>query len=69
MAKFKGVRPGDVIRVQTKAENGFALVTRVDDDGVAWQPVPNSFQRRERRPKLRATEIREVYRHLKSASS
>jgi hypothetical protein len=66
VAKFKGVRPGDVIRVQTKAESGFALVTKVDDDGVSYRPVPNSFQRREQRPKLRATEIREVYKHLKS---
>lgn len=65
MAKFKGAKPGDVIKIETKSESGYVLIVGVHDDGLAYIPVPQNFQRRENRPPVKAHEIKEVFRKLK----
>jgi hypothetical protein len=64
VAKFKGVKAGDLINVETRSESGVAEVIDVTDDGVVWRPVVNHFQKRLVRPKLKAHEIVKVYRKL-----
>lgn len=63
--KFKGVKKGDIIEVETKAESGHAIVTGIGPDGVNYEPVANSFQNRSYREPVGARQIKGVYRKLK----
>lgn len=65
MPPFKGVKPGDVIEIETKNEKGFALAESVTDQGVSYVPIGGDWQRkRVYRDPATAHQIKVVYRRL-----
>lgn len=62
--RFKGVKPGDVIKVQTKAEQGFAIAEAITDRGVEYAPIGGAWQRRAHRDPATARQIKTVFRRL-----
>lgn len=65
MSPFKGVRPGDVIYVVTKAENGYAIAKKVTDQGVEIEPIGGAWQKsRVARPPVKAHEIKHRWKKV-----
>lgn len=65
MSPFKGVKPGDIIEVDTRNEQGHALVEAVTDRGVSYVPIGGSWQRnRIYREPATARQITGVWRKL-----
>lgn len=65
MAAFKGVKPGDVMYVETRAERGYALAEAITPTGVAYVPIGGDWNRsRVHREPATARQIITVFRKL-----
>lgn len=70
MSRFKGVKPGDYIEVETASESGVALVEAITEKGVVYTPVTSAWQKgRLHRDPATARQIKGVYRKLRSVSA
>lgn len=64
--RFKGTKPGDVIFIETRTEEGYALAVNIAPDGVIYEPIGGAWNRtRFNRPPATAYEIKKVFRQLK----
>lgn len=69
MSRFKGAKEGDIIKVETKAESGYAIAKAVTDRGVEYEPIGGDWQRqRIHREPATARQIKGVYRRLRGVS-
>lgn len=66
MARFKGTKPGDVVFIETRSEEGYALAVAIAPDGVIYEPIGGAWNKtRFNRAPARAHEIKKVFRQLK----
>lgn len=66
-AKFKGVKPGDVIEIETRTESGYAIVGEIDEKrGPIYEPITGGNWNRTRihRDPATARQIVTVFRRL-----
>lgn len=65
MAAFKGVKPGDLMYIETRTERGYALAERVAPNGVDYVPIGGEWNRsRINREPATARQIKTVFRKL-----
>lgn len=66
MARFKGVKPGDIVFIETRAEEGYALASSIAPGGVIYEPIGGAWNRsRVHREPATAHQIKKVFRQLK----
>lgn len=66
MSAFKGAKPGDVVYIELRAEQGFALVEAIVEQGVVYVPIGGDWQRsRLHRDPATARQIKTVFRKLR----